>query len=51
MCSSDLFPSHDTVHNIEETPEIKIGDYVEIASRVMDDKILIPEFLKNGETK
>ena len=39
------------VHNIEETPEIKIGDYVEIASRVMDDKILIPEFLKNGETK
>jgi hypothetical protein len=39
------------VHNIEDTPEIKIGDYVEIASRVMDDKILIPEFLKNGETK
>jgi Tfp pilus assembly protein PilP len=22
-----------------------------MASRVMDDKILIPEFLKNGETK
>lgn len=39
------------VHNIDETNEIKIGDYIEIASRVMDDKVEIPDFLKNGDIK